>query len=312
LHSTRTMSTRVHESGSLDAPIERVWEILRPLDFSFLPTVATSVVEDRENPAKVGSVRRVVYKDGTVQLLKLTELHDGTYTLTWDVIMSEPAVAYTSAIHTIRLRRVTTSKQTVLEAISDYSSDSSMEVIQDSRFKKLELIKALRVALSGQPAPASLQDFVRRATEAESLLRALQRRMDVLEGKSEDSKEGGGGILVQITGCLLPGVKMDEFAKACRDYIMSALSKFPGVRMFTLVPVDEKRWLSNAYFDSDEALLSYCNSKERKGYAAIAFNDKVVDMSSYKMTIYGPVSAAVKENLKSRNPIYLSTNGFSH
>jgi hypothetical protein len=308
------MSTRVHESGALDAPVERVWEILRPLDFSFLPTVATSVVEDRENPAKVGSVRRVVYKDGTVQLLKLTELHDGTFTVTWDIIMSEPPVGYTSAVHTIRLRRVTSSKQTLVEAISDYSSDSSVEVIQDSRFKKLELIKALRSALSGQPAPSSLQDFVRRAADAESLLKALQRRMDALDGKAEESKEGrGGGILCQITASILPGVKMDQLVKNAGEYAVSVLSKYPGLRMFSgVIPVDEKRWLLNAYFDSSEALVSYCYSKERKGYQAVAFNDKLIDMSSYKYTFYGPVSAAVKEAMKDRNPIYLPTNGFAH
>jgi len=313
------MSTRVHESGALDATVERVWEILRPLDFSFLPTVATSVVEDRENPAKVGSVRRVVYKDGTVQLLKLTELHDGTFTLTWDVIMSEPPVSYTSAVHTIRLRRVTTGKQTLVEAISDYSSDSSVEVIQDSRFKKLELFKALRSALSGQPAPSSLQDFVRRTADAEAALKALQRRMDALEGKAEEgkegkeAKEGDNGVLVQITASILPGVKMDQLVAASRECALNVVSKLQGLRMFSgAIPVDEKRWLLNAYFDSSEVLLRWLSSKEKDAYMAAAFNPQLCDMPNHRTTVYGPVSAAVKEALAPRSPIYLATNGFAH
>jgi hypothetical protein len=306
------MSTRVHESGALDAPIERVWQIIRPLDFSFLPTVATSVVEDRESPAKVGSVRRVVYKDGTVQLLKLTELHDGTYTVTWDVIMSEPAVDYTSVIHTIRLRRVTTSKQTLVEAISDYSSDSPVGVIQDSRFKKLELFKALRVAVSGQPAPAGLQEFVRRANEAEAALRGLQRRMDVLE-RAGDGKQGGsisGAIMLQATAKLNPEVKMGELIKTVRDFVSSNFVKFPGLRMHSgIVPIDESRVLTTICFDSNDAALTYLHSKERKMYRDLAINH-TIDKATHKLTVFGPVSAAVKDALKEQHPVYLPTNGF--
>jgi hypothetical protein len=305
------MATRVHESGAFDAPIERVWEVLRPLDFSFLPTVATSVVEDRQNPAKVGSVRRVVYKDGTVQLLKLTELHDGTFTLTWDVIMSEPAVSYTSAIHTIRLRRVTASKQTLVEAVSDYSSDSSVEVIQDSRFKKLEMIKALRAKLSGQPSPASLQDYVRRAAEAESQLRKLIHRMDVLEGKAEEVKEESEGVLVQITGTAKPG-KMDEMVKNGRDYISKVFIKWPMIRMHSgIVPVDENRWITNMYFTSSDGFLAYCSADERKTYNDLIGNEDVIDRSTLKITIYGQVSSAVKSSLQHLKPIYLPTHGFA-
>jgi hypothetical protein len=290
-----------------------VWEILRPLDLSFLPTVATSVVEDRENPAKVGSVRRVVYKDGTVQLLKLTELHDGTFTLTWDVIMSEPAVSYTSAIHTIRLRRVTASKQTLVEAVSDYSSDSSVAVIQDSRFKKLELFKALRVALAGQPAAPGLQEYVRRANDAEAALRALQRRMDALE-KAGDRKGGGGGggnIMAQYTATFKPDVKVAELVKAIRDFVVTHFSKLPGMRMHSgIVPVGEDRLLMTAYFNSNDAVLAYLQSKERPMFWDLVDIEKNIDKATLKLTVYGPVSAAVKEALKSQNPVYRPTNGF--
>jgi hypothetical protein len=225
--------------------------------------------------------------------------------------MSEPAVAYTSAIHTIRLRRVTTSKQTILEAISDYSSDSSLEVIQDSRFKKLEMIKALRAKLSGQPAPASLQDFVRRAADAESQLRKLIHRMDVLEGKAEESKEENG-VMLQITGTAKPG-KMDEMVKKGQDYISKVFTKWPAIRMHSgIVPVDENRWITNMYFTSSEGLLAYCNADERQHYNELIGSEEVIDRSTLKMTIYGEVSSAVKTLLQYLKPIYLPIHGFAH
>jgi hypothetical protein len=84
----------------------------------------------------VGGVRRVTYKDGTVQRVKLVELSgesfmmhaslyvlplphvslfaciDAEYSVTYDVIESVPPVRYLSAIHTIKLRRITATKHT--------------------------------------------------------------------------------------------------------------------------------------------------------------------------------------------------------
>lgn len=58
----------------------------------------------------VGSQRRVTYKDGATQLYKVLELSDLNHFVTYDVIQSEPAVSYSSAIHTIKLRRITFDK----------------------------------------------------------------------------------------------------------------------------------------------------------------------------------------------------------
>jgi len=314
------MATRVHESGPVDASVERVWDILRPLDFSFLPTVATSVVEDRDSPARVGSVRRVVFKDGTVQLLKLTELHDANHTLTWDVIMSEPAVSYTSAVHTIRLRRVTASKQTLVELISDYSSDASMEVIEDSKFKKLEFVKALRHAVSGRPGPASLQDFVRRAAEAEALIRVLSQRMDSLEvsrsgashsHSSADSK-GNDGVLVQVTAIAKPG-KMAELEKTANEYVRNVIQpKSKDIQMHSgVVPIDDSRFIINLVFKDSGSLLSFLKSAENGAFHSKVLHHDRVAPDSQKMTVFGNVPPAVKEALKPMHVVFLPNNGFS-
>lgn len=55
----------------------------------------------------VGAEFRINFKDGTVQTVKLLELSDLEHFLTYDLVDSEPSVKVMSAIHTIRLRRVT-------------------------------------------------------------------------------------------------------------------------------------------------------------------------------------------------------------
>jgi len=289
----------VHESGSIDASVDRVWEFVRPLDFSFLPSVATCVVENRQSPAKVGSERRVVYKDGTVQLLKLTELNDATFTVTWDVIMSEPSVSYSSAVHTVRLRRVTQpTKQTMVELVSDYSSDASLEVIEDSRFKKLEFVKALRDAVLGRGPPASLQAFNRRAEQAEELIRLLTLRMEQLErsrGAVAESK-GNEGVFLQVTGTVRAG-KSSELVAASRDYTERVIKRWgPALTLHTgIVLQDDSRWSCSLYFKDSASVIAYSKSKESQGFHEQVLTPERVDANSLKMAITGNLTPAARE-----------------
>jgi Ca2+-binding EF-hand superfamily protein len=140
----------VHESGVIHQPIDRVWEVLRPLDFSFQNAVARTELEAGASSAKVGGVRRVTYRDGTLQRVKLVELSDANHSVTYDVIESTPAVRYMSAIHTVRLTRITSVNHTLVECFTDYSKDADASVILDSKFKKLDFIKQLGKASEGR------------------------------------------------------------------------------------------------------------------------------------------------------------------
>ena len=53
-----------------------------------------------------------------------------------------------SAVHTISLKRVTSDNSTYMEWLSDFSSDATLEVTQDSKFKKLEGFASLAKALA--------------------------------------------------------------------------------------------------------------------------------------------------------------------
>ena len=49
-----------------------------------------------------------------------------------------------SAIHTIQLTKVTENNQTFIQFTSDFSSDATNEVTEDSRYKKREAFEKLR------------------------------------------------------------------------------------------------------------------------------------------------------------------------
>jgi len=139
------MATRVHESGVIQQAIARVWEVVRPLDFSFLTSVSKSEVEG--SVSKVGGTRRVTYKDGAVQRFRLTELSDANHTLTYELIDSQPEVKYLSAIHSVTLTRIGTLNHTLVELVSDFSKDADLNSIQDAKYKKLDFIRQLATAV---------------------------------------------------------------------------------------------------------------------------------------------------------------------
>eukprot|EP00275_Glaucocystis_incrassata_P001808 EC124024.1.p1 GENE.EC124024.1~~EC124024.1.p1 ORF type:complete len:142 (+),score=16.61 EC124024.1:126-551(+) len=140
------MATRVHESGVLNAALEDVWPLIRPLTFSWLSTVTN--VDVTGGLAEVGGIRTIKYKDGTTQKVKILEISDAEYGVTYELIESDPPALILSAIHTIRLRRITKTRATFVEWVSDHSNDADQQVLQDSKFKKLEAFDDLAQALA--------------------------------------------------------------------------------------------------------------------------------------------------------------------
>jgi len=301
------MATRVHESGVVDGSVDKVWDLLRPLDFSFLSAVATSVVEGRQNPARVGSVRRVIYRDGTLQRIKLMELNDASHTVTYDVITSEPPVPYTSAIHTIRLRRVTFGGKTLVELTSDFSSDASLPVIADAKWKRLEILNGLREAVaSRKQAPTSLEDFRKRAALADSLISSLSERLSALERARRTGKESKGGqIFATVTG----ETSDPRFQENSATWAAQSKKLFPGLILHSgATMVDSKRFTTFLAFDSNASLIDYITSDAFK-----TRQSQIKEVTSnVNFSVYGAVSKAAKEVLVSRgyNPFYYEFNGF--
>jgi len=144
------MSTTVWESFHLRAPLEKVWALVRPANFAYLPTVA-SVDEGKAALSEVGAHRTVTYKDGTQQTIRITGLSDLDYSISWELEVSVPATVFAAQTHTVRLRRVTEGNTTFIEWSTLFSSDASVEVLSDAKFKQADNFAALAVAL-GVPA----------------------------------------------------------------------------------------------------------------------------------------------------------------
>mmetsp|Transcript_4017 Transcript_4017/g.9462 ORF Transcript_4017/g.9462 Transcript_4017/m.9462 type:complete len:187 (+) Transcript_4017:41-601(+) len=182
------MSTNVTQSAVIQAPIEKVWELLRPLDFKFLPTVEKVEPEGKGFPATVGTVFSIRYKDSTVQKIKLMGLSDISHTLTYDVIESQPAVKYSSALHTIQLKRVSMGNNTFMTWTTDFSKDAGQDVLQDSKYKKLEAFKSLHAFVMGSKSIAFYRQLSEPTRFPSNTSSNSDGKKDMLKGDSPDSR----------------------------------------------------------------------------------------------------------------------------
>src|SRR5438093_9991776 len=86
LHSSQEGSViRVHLSAVIDAPIERVWAVLRDFNShsAWHPAVGPSAIENGEPPDQVGCVRNFTLKDGNQIREQLLALSDRDYVSTY-------------------------------------------------------------------------------------------------------------------------------------------------------------------------------------------------------------------------------------
>ncbi|KAJ1553392.1 hypothetical protein HK096_008024, partial [Nowakowskiella sp. JEL0078] len=134
--------SRIEESRVFGKPAETVWETLKPITFNFWSAVAK--VEIEGDPVTffiplniymnaVGSVRKVTFKDGTVQKYRVLELSDLERFVTYEVFESSPPTSYLSAFHTIRVKKVTHDNSSFVEWSSEFSSgNDTVSVVEDS------------------------------------------------------------------------------------------------------------------------------------------------------------------------------------
>jgi NADPH2:quinone reductase len=103
---------RVRRSAVIDAPLGRVWEVLRDFNSHSLwhPAVGESRIENGEAPDQVGCVRNFFLKDGNhirEQLLGLSDLeHFSTYCILDATLPMKDYVA------TVQLKPVTDGERT--------------------------------------------------------------------------------------------------------------------------------------------------------------------------------------------------------
>eukprot|EP00127_Corallochytrium_limacisporum_P001888 Clim_evm43s88 gene=Clim_evmTU43s88 len=142
-----TTPSRNVESCVLDATVETVWNVIKGCQHGWWNLV-TGCELDNCAATEVGGVRKITFKDGTVQMVKVIEVSELEYYVTYEVISSEPALKVMSSVSTMRLYRVSETNQTFMEWTTNFSSDADQEVVQDNKYKKLDAFNDLRKSLT--------------------------------------------------------------------------------------------------------------------------------------------------------------------
>ncbi len=118
---------RVVRSSIIDAPIERVWSILR--DFNshdqWHSVVAESVIEDNQNSDRVGCVRNFILADGNHIREMLISLSDKDYISTYTIV--EATVPLMRYVATVSLKPVTDGNRTFWHWSSSFEAPPGME-----------------------------------------------------------------------------------------------------------------------------------------------------------------------------------------
>lgn len=103
---------RVKRSAVIDAPIERVWEVLRDFNShsAWHPAVGQSQIENGEAADQVGCVRNFYLKDGNHIREQLLALSDREYISTYCIL--DATLPMRDYIATVQLKRVTDGDRT--------------------------------------------------------------------------------------------------------------------------------------------------------------------------------------------------------
>lgn len=117
------------------------------LSFGWWSLVESSELVDGVSLQTLDSTIRVNFKDNHSWILAVRELSSINHSVTLELIACEPASAVSSVLHTISLKRISSSnthpESTFMEWSSDYSSDANAEIMIDSSFKRIEAIQDL-------------------------------------------------------------------------------------------------------------------------------------------------------------------------
>jgi NADPH2:quinone reductase len=103
---------RVRRSAVIDAPLERVWEVLRDFNShsAWHPAVGESRIENGEPADQVGCVRNFNLKDGNHIREQLLALSDRDYISTYCIL--DATLPMRDYVATVQLKRVTDGDRT--------------------------------------------------------------------------------------------------------------------------------------------------------------------------------------------------------
>ncbi|KAL4793063.1 hypothetical protein BDV19DRAFT_391504 [Aspergillus venezuelensis] len=142
-------STLVVESAVINAPLDKIWSLIKLTNFTkFYTSLTQSEIIPAEDEGK--DVVKWTFADGTVLLVREEEFSTVKHLISFHILKCEPwGLPYTSVLSTIRLYPITSRDAaggTFVEWSGDYSADASAEVVQDGHIKRREALADLAKA----------------------------------------------------------------------------------------------------------------------------------------------------------------------
>jgi uncharacterized membrane protein len=113
------MANTIYISDVIDAPVEKVWNVMRDFNGmpSYHPAISKSIIEAEDRSDRVGCVRRLTLSDGFVRE-RLLCMDDGNYAFTYEII--EGTLPVRGYVAGVRLHRVTAGDRTFAEWWADF------------------------------------------------------------------------------------------------------------------------------------------------------------------------------------------------
>jgi len=144
------MATRATASAVFPIPIDELWKTFR--DFSAVPRHFPGVSDvglvGEGGPHSVGITRVIKWKSGEEIRQQLIELSDQFKVISWETVGANFENDASATITTIRLFRITETKETLVEWSADFAADVSAKTVLIEQKNYLQNLKDLRSALS--------------------------------------------------------------------------------------------------------------------------------------------------------------------
>lgn len=118
---------KVYTSSVIDAPAERVWEVVRDFDGlpNWHPAIADSRIESGQAADRIGCIRSFHTKDGGLIREQLLTLSDFDYECTYSILESPMGVR--NYVATLKLTPVTDGNRTFAEWSAEFDCDEARE-----------------------------------------------------------------------------------------------------------------------------------------------------------------------------------------
>ncbi|GAA5848623.1 hypothetical protein JCM9279_002720 [Rhodotorula babjevae] len=142
-------SNTVYESAVIQAPLAKVWHLIKLGEFSQWWSQLASSGAAPKGVSEEADVYEWKFNDGTVLHIKQEEHSSLRHSISYSVITSEPALSYSSVISTITLSPVTAGEHkdsTFIAWTGAWSSDADAGVVEDGKFKRREALADLAKA----------------------------------------------------------------------------------------------------------------------------------------------------------------------